>query len=91
MGKGALLAKNGCKECIQNNPRSPAADRHLLGVAWEKQLYVDATLPFGLRSATKIFNALEWILKRQEVSKVCRRPLGHHGMPCQFGDHAETL
>ena len=33
-------------------------DRYLLGVQWEGQVYVDAALPFGLRSAPKIFNAL---------------------------------
>ena len=39
----------------------------LLGMKWDNQLYVDLTLPFGLRSAPKIFNsiadALEWIVK----------------------------
>ena len=40
-------------------------DHHLLGMQWEGQLFVDTVLPFGLRSAPKIFNAvadaLEWI------------------------------
>ena len=26
-------------------------DRHLLGIYWDGQVYVDAALPFGLRSA----------------------------------------
>ena len=47
-------------------------DRPLLGMIWDDTLYVDASLPFGLRSAPKIFNALadtlEWILKREGVS-----------------------
>ena len=46
-------------------------DRHLLGMMWEERVYVDAALPFGLRSAPKIFTALadatEWIAKSQEV------------------------
>ena len=46
-------------------------DRSLLGVQWEGQLYVDAALPFGLRSAPNIFNALadglEWIAKQHGV------------------------
>ena len=41
------------------------------GVQWEGQVYVDAALPFGLRSAPKIFNALadglEWIAKEHGV------------------------
>ena len=32
-------------------------DRLLLGMPWNRALYVDAALPFGLRSAPKIFNA----------------------------------
>jgi len=33
-------------------------DRLLLGMKWREFLYVDTTLPFGLRSAPKIFNAV---------------------------------
>ena len=48
------------------------ADRHLLGMEWDGQLFIDATLPFGLRSTPKIFNALadtlEWILRQHGVS-----------------------
>ena len=43
------------------------ADQQLLGIRWEDNLYIDAILPFGLRSAPKIFNALadalEWIIR----------------------------
>ena len=39
---------------------------------WDEQLYVDTALPFGLRSALKIFDALastfEWVLKERGVS-----------------------
>ena len=49
-------------------------DRLLLGMNWREQLYVDAALQFGLRSAPKIFNAvadaLQWILKRQGVNNL---------------------
>ena len=42
------------------------ADRLLLGMAWRGKGYIDAALPFGLRSAPKMFNAiadvLQWIL-----------------------------
>jgi len=40
-------------------------DRWLFGMSWEGAVYVDITLPFGLRSSPKIFTALaeaaEWI------------------------------
>ena len=46
-----------------------AEDRLLLGMMWEDSLYVDSALPFGLRSAPKIFtavaDALEWIAKQE--------------------------
>ena len=38
---------------------------------WQDQIYVDTTLPFGLRSAPKIFNAvadgLAWVLQSEGV------------------------
>ena len=41
-------------------------------MTWENSLYVDTVLPFGLRSAPKIFNAiadaLEWVAKSCGVS-----------------------
>ena len=44
----------------------PPSDRYLLGMKWRNQYYVDLALPFGLRSAPFIFNAIadmvEWIL-----------------------------
>ena len=47
------------------------ADRHLLLMKWNGNIYVDMCLPFGLRSAPKIFNALtnllEWIARAQSI------------------------
>ena len=41
-------------------------DYHLLGIKWKGSTYVDRALPFGLRSAPKIFNAIAdviaWVL-----------------------------
>ena len=34
------------------------ADYHLLGIRWKGKTYVDRVLPFGLRSAPKIFSAV---------------------------------
>ena len=43
----------------------------MLGMRWEGALFVDSVLPFGLRSAPKIFSAVadavEWILKQGGV------------------------
>ena len=70
MGRGTLLAKMDVKSAFRNIPVHPA-DRHLLGIAWRDKLYIDASLPFGLRSAPKIFNAvadaLEWISREHGV------------------------
>ncbi|KAL5477819.1 hypothetical protein EMCRGX_G024667 [Ephydatia muelleri] len=49
-------------------------DCPLLGMEWEGKLYIDTALPFGLRSAPKIFtavaDALEWIMKKQGIHTV---------------------
>ena len=49
-------------------------DRSLLGMTWDGALYVDASLPFVLRSAPKIFNALadtlQWIPMQEGISCV---------------------
>ena len=71
MGMGSLLAKVDVQSAFRNIPIHPA-DRHLLGISWRDKLYIDAALPFGLRLAPKIFNAiadaLEWISRRQGVN-----------------------
>ena len=42
-------------------------DRLLLGMQWREQLFIDTVLPFGLRSAPKLFSAvadaLQWIIR----------------------------
>ena len=72
-GQGTLLAKLDIKSAYRNIPVHPE-DRHLLGMRWQDSVFVDACLPFGLRSAPKIFNAtadaLEWIIAHQGVSFV---------------------
>ena len=69
-GKGTLLAKVDVKHAYRNIPVHPD-DRWLLGMTWEGALYIDTALPFGLRSAPKIFTAIadavEWIARRQGV------------------------
>ena len=45
-----------------------------LGMKWNNLIYVDTMLPFGLRSAPKLFNAvadaLEWCIYRQGVKYI---------------------
>ena len=68
LGKGALLAKLDIESAYRLIPVHPD-DRLLLGMSWKGNLYADASLPFGLRSAPKIFNAvadaLMWIMGQQ--------------------------
>ena len=51
-GQGALLAlgKIDIKNAFRNVPVHPE-DRWLMGMHWDSALYIDSTLPFGLRSA----------------------------------------
>ena len=67
-GSGAHLAKIDIQSAYRIIPVHPD-DRWLLGMSWEGALYIDTVLPFGLRSAPKIFNAVahvvEWIVRQQ--------------------------
>ena len=71
LGRGTLLAKVDIKSAYGIVPVH-REDRPLLGMQWKGQLYVDTCLPFGLRSAPRIFTALadtlEWCAKEQGVS-----------------------
>ena len=75
LGPGALLAKLDIKHAYRNVPVHPQ-DRWLLGMQWHGRYYVDTVLPFGLRSAPKIFCAisdgLEWILHQRGVSHLVK-------------------
>ena len=72
-GKGALLAKMDLESAYRIIPVHPS-DRHLIGMEWKGKVYFDLALPFGLRSAPKIFNsvadALEWILHRFGIQEL---------------------
>lgn len=71
-GRGALLVKADVKEAYRMVPVHPD-DQHLLGVQWEGSVYVDKVLPFGLRSAPKIFSAvadaIQWTLFHNGIQK----------------------
>ena len=73
MGRGALMAKLDIKSAYRLLPVHPD-DRPLLGIRWQGRVYVDGMLPFGLRSAPKIFtavaDALEWCLRQSGVQEI---------------------
>ena len=72
-GKGAFLVKADIKEAYRMIPVHPH-DQSLLGVEWEGAVFIDLVLPFGLRSAPKIFSAvadaLQWILIQKGVKTI---------------------
>ena len=51
---------------------SQPADRHVLGMQWNGGIYIDTCLPFGLRSAPKLFDILAeflaWVAKQSNLS-----------------------
>ena len=70
LGPGCLLAKLDLKEAYRAIPVHPA-DQGLLAVRWAGSIFIDRALPFGLRSAPKIFSAVTdammWILHERGV------------------------
>jgi hypothetical protein len=70
LGRSTQLVKLDLKDAYRIVPVHPA-DYHLLGIRWRGNTYVDRALPFGLRSAPKIFNAIAdliaWVLTCQGV------------------------
>ena len=71
LGSGALLAKMDIKSTFHLLPVH-SADHHLLAMEWNWGIYIDTCLPFGLRSAPKLFNILtnlfSWLLDQQGAS-----------------------
>ena len=76
LGRGSLIAKIDIKSAYRLIPICPR-DKKWLGMEWRGEVYMDGMLPFGLRSAPKIFNAvadgLEWCVARAGVQ--CVYPL----------------
>ena len=70
-GRNTMLAKIDIKSAFRLLPVHPA-DRHLLGVRWREAIYLDHCVPFGLRSAPKLFNVLAdllaWIMEYSGVT-----------------------
>ena len=72
LGRGTALAKFDIASAYRIVPVHPV-DRLLLGMVWKGNLYVDGALPFGLRSAPKLFTAvadgLLWIMGRHGITE----------------------
>ena len=70
-GTGTLLAKLDLQSAYRVIPVH-VDDRHLLGMRWNGRVCLDTALPFGLRSAPKLFsavaNALLWAMYGMSVS-----------------------
>ncbi len=68
LGQDSRLAKIDIQHAYHIIPIHPQ-DRPLIGMQFEGRVFLDTTLPFGLRSAPKIFtavaDALEWVLRDQ--------------------------
>ena len=70
LGEGCLLVKLDLKEVYRAVPVHPS-DQRLLAVLWQGTTYLDRALPFGLRSAPKLFSALTdammWMLYERGI------------------------
>ena len=73
LSQGSLLAKMNVQHAFWLVPVHPE-DRWLLGMKWKEQHCIDTVLPFGLRSAPKIFtalaDALQWTICKQAATWV---------------------
>ena len=94
-GRGTTLSKNDLKDAYRIVPVHPQ-DMKPLAITWQGSTYIERALPFGLRSAPKIFTA---------VSDMITWPLHCRGLQHQIhylvfflflsnpahGDGAQTL
>jgi Reverse transcriptase (RNA-dependent DNA polymerase) len=66
VGRGAVMMKRDLKAAFRHIPINPC-DYWLLVFEWDGKYYVDMFLPFGLRTAPRIFNlfaeALHWVFE----------------------------
>ena len=70
LGQGTMLAKIDLHQAYRIIPVHPD-DHTLLGIKWNQDTFVDTALPFGLRSAPKIFSAfadaLAWVMQSRGI------------------------
>ena len=70
LGRNSLLAKADIRSAFRLLPVHPA-ERHLLGMEWQNNIFIDTCLPFGLRSAPKLFNILADLLSWSITQRGC--------------------
>ena len=72
---GSLLLKIDVCSAYRTVPIHPE-DSWLLGMFWVGQLFLDTVLPFGRRSAPKLFtavaDAVEWVAKQRGMHPLFR-------------------
>ena len=72
LGPGTLMAKMDLHQAYRILPVH-ADDHPLLAIRWGQSTYIDTALPFGLRSAPKIFSAfadaLAWVMQDHGISR----------------------
>ena len=72
LGQGCLLAKFDLQEAYRAVPVHPL-DQPKLAVSWNEDVLIDRALPFGLRSAPKLFSALTdgfmWVLHHNGIQQ----------------------
>ena len=70
LGQDTQLMKLDIKDAYRIVPTSPS-DYALLGIMWRGHTYIDRALPFRLRSAPKIFDAvadfITWVLASRRI------------------------
>ena len=70
LGQGVFMGKCDVQSAYRNVPIHPH-DAGWLGLQWEGVVFVDTALPFGLRSAPKVFTAIadafQWIVVQKGV------------------------
>ena len=71
LGRDTQLVKLDLKDAYRIVPVHPA-DFPFLGIRWRERVYIDRALPFGLRSAPKLFNTvadtIAWVLSQHGIT-----------------------
>lgn len=72
-GPGAILVKRDLADAFRHIPIHPS-DWSLFGFEWRDKLFQERFLPFGLRTAPRLFNyfaeGLHWILESQSMAVI---------------------
>ena len=74
------MAKLDIKQAYRNIPVHPK-DRHLLGMLWKGEVFVDMVLPFRLRSAPLLSTAVDSARTRGHLGRALHRQFHYTGTP----------